>query len=533
MDIINTIINNINPINSSSGSGAGSNLPEKFLSDLGANLSKGNQSLNTGGNVTAQGNNSYLIKIPSLNNILQGTNSITIKTDKALENIGNFRLQADNYSFNNVSKTPTLTISGSITATNDKAQNQTIKFTSEIILTNKSDTSLNTNNTGNKTYSNHHLAKTDGVTITQGNRPNLLNLSAYTNKINPNITNVLNNITGSNNLKTDALTSYNLQINSFTYPSGKTINIPLPQGQNATPNIQNINGIIEYLPQNKETIIRTEFGNFRVPGELSLPNGSNVNFSITGISNLKPEAQITNQFNLNLTSVKTVLEAEGSSLQSLANNLSQLPHGNSLLHKLFPNMLDKQSFARSLWFISSSDNGNADKWLGTEGKNFIKNNFPNPESVLSNLKEVFGLLRSLNGNPQISNNPESWNNYILPFYDNNKLDFLSLYIQPRTPEQKSGKQQNSRKFLIELEQDSLGQLVVEGLFLEEGKRMKDLNLQLSASKGFSTHLIEELTILFSDISEAYGFTGKIEFSKNLPNDYKKIITNSNNEGIII
>lgn len=540
MDIISTILSNINPLSQSSASGSSTDLPEQFLSDLGKHLTGKNLSTNTGGIVTAKGGNTYVIKLPSLSNVIKDVQSLTIKTDKPIDNIGNFKITPESYSINNVNKNPTLNISGTITQISTTTKEpQVIKFTSDIPInpSNAAKSSNATNTTGTaNTAGNQQPAnvKLDGVNLTEPSRPNLLNLGAYTNKVSSDVAPKISNLPTYTNFKPNSLTSYNLQVSSFTYPSGKTIDI----GQNnqlIQSQPQNlISGNIEFSPQNRETVIKTEFGNFRVPGELSLPNGSAIKFMITNISNIKPEAQINESFNLNLNSVKFALEGEGSALQNLINNLMNLPHGNSLLHKLFPNFSDKGSFARSLWFISSSINSSPDAWLGPDGKSFIKANFPNSDSVFTNLKEVFSLLKNLNSNPQATQNPDSWYNYLIPFYDNKKLEFVSFYIQPKEKGLSKEDKNNSRKFIVEFEQSELGQVVIEGLFVESGKKVKHLDLQLSSEKGFSQELTEELTLLFSSISEGYGFDGKIDFLGSIPSDYQKVLSQrTSGDGIVI
>lgn len=525
MDIITNIINNVTPAVQNGSTGAGSDLPEKFLSDLGKQLSNGTQSTNTGGVVSAKGGNTYVIKLPSLSNVLQGVNSLTVKTDKPIDNIGNFKIQADSFSFNNVNSKPTLNIAGTISSIGSSGANvagTSIKFTSEVLLNN------NITNSPQATSDATANAKVDGVNLTAPNRPNLLSLNAYTNNVSTDIVPKISNLANISNLKPNSLTSYNLQVQNFTYPSGKVVET----GQAKIDAANLITGKVEFSAQNRETIIRTDFGNFRVPGELSIPNGTNVKFTINNISNIKPEAQLNESFNLNLNSVKFALEGEGSALHNLINSLVNLPHGNSLLSRLFPNFNDKQSFARSLWFISSSTTGQADEWLGPEGKSFIKANFQNSETIFSNLKEVFGLLKNLNSNPHISNNPDNWYTYAVPFYNEKSLDFVSFYVQPRNPNRKDSKNSN-QKFIVEFEQSDLGQVVVEGMFHQEDKKVKNLDLQISSEKRLSTNLSEEIEVLFKDLSQAYNFNGNISFLNNIPTDYQKVLSQAGGDGIVI
>jgi len=481
MDILSSIINNISPAVSSGSAGSDGNLPKQFFSQLSNFLSQQNFS---------SGNNAH--------------------------------------SFSNINGKPVLTVSGNVEQT-ATGNSKPISFTSNIPLS--KNISGDINSSQNLTYTR---GASQEVNLTGQNRPNLLNLSAYTNKLNVDISNIAGSVTGANNAKLDGVTSYNLTAKSITYPSGKLVDLTtqIPQTQASKPTSQIISGRVEFSAQNNETVLFTKAGNFRVAGELSVPNGSTLNFVINSISNIKPEAQINEGLNLNLSSVKIALEGGGSQLQSLLGSLTELPHGNSILSKLFPNLGDKQSFSRALWFLGGSNVGSADQWLGNEGKSFIKANFQNSEQIFKGLNEVFSLLKSLNTNTQTTNSPDSWNTYLLPFYSDSKLEFASFYVQPR----EQGKKQNSpqdRKFIVELEQENTGQIVIEGMFTEKENKVLNLNLLISSQKGFDINLAEEIEVLFSDISQAYGFNGNIQFINNIPSDYNSVLNQTKSDGIVI
>jgi len=528
MDILSSILNNIGPSASTASSSSG-DLTKQFSSQLSNFLSQ--QNFNSGDKaqlIQQTGNNQYLIKLPSLSSIISGKSELVVKTDSPINNFGNFKVVPEGFSVNNINGSPNLKINGTI---QQVPSGQTTNFTSNI--------SLSQNIGADKAAIdglNTARGASQEVNLTAKERPNLLNLSAYTNRVSSEASSITQNVSGSSSLKQDGVTSYNLTIKSLTYPSGKTVDLTQninQSGASATgATSQIISGRAEFSAANNETIIFTKIGNFRVAGELSIPNGSNVNFVINNISNLKPEALVGDNIKLNLNSVKLALESEGSQLQNLLNNLQALPHAKSMMSSLFPNLSDKQSFARALWFLGGSSVGSADQWLGDKGQSFIKANFANSEQVFKGLNEVFTLLKSLNTNTVSNNNPDSWNTYLMPFYNDSNLEFASFYVQPRENGSENDKPQD-RRFLVELEQEETGQIIIEGIIKEQDKKVVSLNLLISSQKGFEELFAEEIEVLFKDLSEAYGFSGNIQFINNIPSDYNTVLKQSQSDGIVI
>ncbi len=532
MDIITNIINNLGSNqkgNSGANNGGSSGQNSQLLSNLNRFLnSQTISSESTINQFIKTGNNQYTIKLPTLTNFIDGVKSLNIKTEAPLDNIGNFKIRIESLSINGSNnttstKSPAVNIIGTVSnfgsaAINSATTPQITNFSSQINLSNLT-------NGQSQELAN---IKSDGIVI-NNSRENLngTQLNAYTNNVNSSILSKIPPNINSTSLKLDLPISFSLKVENVSFPNSGQI-----QSQNANTSSGLIKGVVEFSPQNNNTIIRTEVGNFRVPGPLNIPNGSVIDFSINNLSNIKPESQVNQNIALNFSSLKLAIDSEGSTLQNLLNNLQSLPNGNNLLSRLFPDFGDKQSFSRALWFISSSSTGTADEWLGNTGTKFLKNNFQNSESVLSNLKEVFSLLKSLNTNTQTNIQGEYWYNYVIPFYDNKQMQLVSFYHQPKDQKanQKDG---DNRKFIVEFEQSDLGKVIIEGLFFEKDKKIQTLDIIISSEKPVNLEFAEEIEVLFKDIASAYGFSGSLGFSIGIPQDFKTVINQQTSDGIVI
>jgi hypothetical protein len=126
-----------------------------------------------------------------------------------------------------------------------------------------------------------------------------------------------------------------------------------------------------------------------------------------------------------------------------------------------------------------------------------------------------------------------WNSYIIPFYDGNKLSFVTVQVQ-KDPEGDPKNFKGKRKFILELEQDDLGRVAIEGLYSNTLGKVNNMDIVLKTENPVSEEFMNELGAIFNDTALAYGINGTITFAPfttatPLYTDVSKIL----GDGIII
>jgi hypothetical protein len=449
------------------------------------------------------------IQVPNLANLITGQQDVLLKTAFPVDQSQplNINVQNSNVVLNNGQ--PVLQLQGQVQQNNAVPQ----RFTAEISLQ-----SLSQNPQSAAGVTSQNADQVIRSFLPNGN------INAFTNNLSEtlraqlpqNLQNI--NLTVQNNL--------NLQINSVTTPSGQQILLNQAAVQN------NILGQIEIFPDANEALLRTDFGTFRIPNLTQLPNGSNVNFTIQGQA-ITP-VNTENLFNLNPTNIQALrlsLESADSPLQNLIKALNSAQPA-SIVQRFFPHPDDKAAYARSLMFLSGVNKGSPEGWLSDEGQMVI-NNIPEADTNLGRLQEIFGVLQNFSGKGQ---NPVSteWNSYLIPLYDGNKLSFVTIQVQKDPDGQNSQTTKGKRKFILELEQDDLGRISIEGLYSKVQGKVDNMDVVLKTEKNVDAGFIAELTRIYNDTAIAYGFNGTLTFapfvtSTPLYTDISKIL----GDGIII
>ncbi len=471
------------------------------------------------------------VQLPQLANLVTGQQDILLKTAFPIDKAQNFNIQVQNSNVVLDQGKPVLQLQGQIIQNNLAPQ----KFTAEIPLQ-----SLATQ--GHAGPANATTAQNSDQVVRNFLPENNVTVSAR------NLNETIRPLLPQNlqNLNLGAQNNLNAQINSFTTPSGQQIvvnqnQIPIPTStqqpqqimqQGVLPNV--IQGQVEIFPDANEALIRTEFGTFRVPNLTQLPNGSTVNFTITG-QPAQPAAPTNNILNLNPTNIQALrlnLEASDSPLQNLLRSLNSSQGVAPLVQRFFPHPDDKTSYARSLMFLSSVVKGAPEGWLGDDGQMII-NSTSESDTNMGRLQEVFGVLRNFTGHGEQKLNLD-WNSYIIPLYDGNKLSFVTIQVQ-RDPD--GSDRQNTRgkrKFILELEQDDLGRVAIEGLYSKVEGKVDNLDVVLKTEKDVDDAFKAELINIFNETATAYNFNGSLNFmpfttATPLYTDVSKIL----GDGIVI
>lgn len=279
--------------------------------------------------------------------------------------------------------------------------------------------------------------------------------------------------------------------------------------QNITPQNQTnlLSGKIEYNQVAKETIIKTEIGNFRIAGQINIPNNSTVSFQIENFANTQNTK--ANESFASLALLKSSVSSDIANLQSAAKLMTSNPVGAAFLEKIFPASTDKQSYTRSLSFISNAlGNNDLDKIVNetiddlnpklnkTELSNFIDQ----ARSLLQSVKESVVKYGSSGG--------ENFYSYIMPFYNDGKLEFNRFYV---FQEKKNDKINKQGRFAVELEQLETGKIEIEGVYNKAYERVRTFDAVIRSENQFGKTTKDELKALFADSAELMGFTGNLTF----------------------
>lgn len=527
MDFISSLISQISPVISSSGSS--DSLPQKFFSQLNQNLVNFNFGESS---VTKISDGKYLIKTPSLSNILSGVSQITVNTSAPLDNFKSFKILPSAFTFTGGKADPALELTGNITQ-NRLGQPASVSDKSFVFSTKIPLDSINNLSQRNSfaSQSQSNLQQQPSLALQQGegdkvliNRDNLINSSfgAKAQNLNLTIVNILKNVPGFENFKLDNPNNFQIKFSSFTDPKGNNVilnSLPqLPANSSIAQNAPVLNGVLEILPNSKEAILRTEFGNFRLPAFEGIPNGSKVSFFIEAIA--KPVASDSLSLS-SLNQIQSILQGENSPLSNLLQSLTQTPQGAEFATKIFPNVFDKFSYARNLWFISSAAAGDLDAWLGKDAKLYLQSSRVDSENLINSMRDLFSALKA--SFRADSFNVEGWNQYLVPFYNGKNLDMVNFYTETQRKNEKDNRDSKSRKFIVEFEQEKYGQILIEGLYVNGDKgSISELDFIIAAENGFDNNEQKEIKSLFHSLSDNLGFAGNLIFKETVP-DFEEVL----------
>ncbi len=450
--------------------------------------------------------NTYTTQVLLNPQISDATQELSFKANVDLRTVGNFSVDVENINFTQTSNnTAQINFTGKIIA-QGQAQNYTltgsVKITDPKLLAAFTQPATNNPVTNNQNILTN-LTTNDTSNFTRP--PN--NLQAFV----PQNTAPLTQFLGSNtqNITQNSLLSLNL--NSITTESGEVLlqntqNQPQQTKTAATQNL--ISGKIEYQSGTKETLIKTDLGNFRIEGKINIPNNSTVTFKIDGAIN----ETITKGENFtSLTLLKSSVASDIANLQASAKLLSLNPAGSALLTKIFPPNSDKQSYARSLSFISGAIKNDLSEFTSkvTEGL-YTNANKTDQNEFLEQARMLFQGVKDASFKIG-SSGGENYYSYILPFYNNGKLDFQRFYVSHK--QDKKNPNNSSGNFVIELEENPQGRIEIEGNFDKNYDRVRKLETTIRSESEFTEQTRTEMRALYTDIAGSMGFTGSIGFLK--------------------
>lgn len=477
------------------------NALQNLSSILGNQLFKG-EALQVSGNT-------YTTQVLLNPQISDATQELSLKTNVDLKTIGNFSVDVENINFTQTSSNSAqINFTGKI-ITQGQTQNYpltgSVKITDPKLLASFTQPATNNPVTNNQNILTNLIT---GDTSAFTKIPN--NLQAFS----PQNTAPLTQFLGNNaqnitpNINQNSLLSLNL--NSITTENGEVLLQNNAQNQlqqtNTAATQNSISGKIEYQPGTKETLIKTDFGNFRIEGKINIPNNSVVTFKIDGAIN---EAITKGENFTSLTLLKSSVASDVANLQASAKLLSLNPLGSALLEKIFPPNSDRQSYAKSLSFISSAIKNNLSEFTSKAAEGLYPNASKADQSeFLEQARMLFQGIKDSSFKVG-SSGGENYYSYLLPFYNNGRLDFQRFYVSHK--QDRKNPNNSSGNFVIELEENPQGRIEIEGNFDKNYNRVRKLETTIRSESEFTEQTRTELRALYNGISETMGFTGSIGF----------------------
>ncbi|MDX1949958.1 MAG: hypothetical protein SFT90_05605 [Rickettsiales bacterium] len=481
--------------------GDGRNLPKEAQQNIAQNLSsflanqvfRGETLQNVAGNYSTQ-----VIINPEISNLSQ---ELTFRTNADLKAIGNFSVEVENINFNQTSSNSgAINFTGKIISENPANSGQAYQLNGSIKITDpKILAFLSTSSTPSEVQQNV-VNRLVGYDVSNFSKlPNNLQVQLPNNSQN------LQNFLTQNNFANVTASNASLNISQITGENGDIL-----LQNNTSLGKANIFGKLEFLPASNETLIKTEYGNFRINGSVNIPTNSNLVFNVEVLSNQQNSNNIGNNSPVfsSLYLLKSAVESDVVNLQNYSKLLMQNPVGVALLEKAFPNVKDASSAFKSIVALSSLKNSE---------ENFLDN--INLSAKMQNLpmadRETMDTARNLisailQSAIKIGNSEgEVYYSYILPFFNGERLDFHRVFVSQN--KNSKGKNKSEGRFLMELVENEQGKIEIEGNFFTLYNRVKTLDIVIRSEENFSDNTKSEMLDLYNNVSESMGYSGRITF----------------------
>lgn len=511
MDGFSGIVNNL--IKGSEGP----NLGQRVASQISSFLNSQNI---PSSNFTSSSGNFLNLNLPQLQNFLPEGLRLQLQSNLSGFEAQNARLNIINAEVNN----SRLNLSGQLTLTNSRGAQKVVKFDADGFIKLQGGSLQQATNpasqlTGNNSnILNNPLLVSDAISLEQNTTALRNNLTAFITNPKANLTNLLTLNKSFSNIPqsqiANALSSNGANIKLVDYQIPNTSKIEVLNNQEVAGKIL-LSGKLQKSVNSPELVIKSDFGNFRLLENLNLPNNTRVTFLVDSLAanSLASTAQPqTSQ--QSLSSFRNLLLSEGSTFNSLFKSLYSGASTSNLFSRLFANPGERFAALKNLWFISASQNGDPSKWLNDEIVNELKPSTGSSMEYKKSLEEVFNFLKTYSSvGEQRAQNPLS--SYLLPFFDGNNLFFATLNID-RNFGNNGDALKGQKRFWIEFDQESYGEMKIEGRYVSKAGDMKMLDIYVRSEKLLEAEFQEELSDIYFDLSNSYGFSGNINFD-NLKN----------------
>ena len=155
-----------------------------------------------------------------------------------------------------------------------------------------------------------------------------------------------------------------------------------------------------------------------------------------------------------------------------------------------------------LFFLSALKGGDITNWLGKPAVQSLKK--AGREALLSRLSQDFGQMGRL-----AEGASGDWRQFFIPLLDGDQIQQFRFFVRHGPPErgrQDEEGEEDSTRFILEVELSRLGDLQLDGLV-----RGKHFDLILRTRAPLPNEMHQDIRRIFNDANDATGYAGKIGF----------------------
>ena len=462
--------NNVGGNNISRGDGSLQASAIKNESSI-VNLSKG--AFFTGSILNpSKGNESYLPKVSDAGGVLSGSVKSLNSSDQVTFHIVSVSNKSNPVKDSNIGSN----LSGN-------------NFKSDIVAKNNGQDSVSlskANLTTNNQATNNSLSSEKNVNLSKG-------IDAYNKQVSPNAASGNNPVSSSDALKSFASRS------QFLPSAG--INLASTTNSAVTTNKQ-FSASILGVDKSGETILSTPLGTVKLASAIKIPSSSDLILEVVKHNSLvnKPGGlTIDDEPTKLITSLSEIKNAFGGFLDDL-DNIGRDVNIN-LSDRIFPKTPSSELGAKlfltkSLWFMSNIFNVSPNTWIGDKVADLLKEK--GKAESLQRLDKAFSQLKILLSEQNYS----GWNNFIIPVYDGEKLNYMNFYTR-RNKKGKNNNEENIR-FLVEVTLDNMGEIQLDGIVtnrtLENSSREIGLDLVIKSHNEFSDEVKNGIIDIYNNLA---------------------------------
>jgi hypothetical protein len=187
--------------------------------------------------------------------------------------------------------------------------------------------------------------------------------------------------------------------------------------------------------------------------------------------------------------------------KELAGYFHSLPPESGKIETRMP-QAGKELTTSLVFLLSALKGGDLRRWLGEQTMRQLQDKAP---ELLNRIGEAFTAART--GGFE-AREPQGWNMYVIPFYQDGKVEPVYYYQKERGSDNDQNLQDQDH-FLLDMKLSNLGHLQIDGLVKRQHKLTLDLIIRSEAP--LPGGLPQNIRNLYLSAQEAAGFGGQITF----------------------
>lgn len=269
---------------------------------------------------------------------------------------------------------------------------------------------------------------------------------------------------------------------------------------------QTLNAVVTGTTHGGHSIVRTEAGIFFLDAQSPFPEGASLVLKVSG-KPVPPPGPLQTFIHESAESMFGSRDWPALREAIAAIHVIDPATAQHLLNNVIPRP-DSQLAANVLFFLAALRGGAVRNWLGEGPDRLLQNAKPD---LLARLNADFGALGRMSEEPM----PVSdWRVTLVPFYNGAGIEQLRMLIRRHGGDEKEGGDQESTRFVIDVDLSKIGHLQLDGLLRQEGKHM---DLIVRTESHLPEHMRGDIRGIYQDAAELTGMKGGIIFQAAPPN----------------